>query len=317
MAAQSGGCAGGGMPEWRCPMSQVHSRETLEARARTIVEALSGKWSRSRGMCCCPAHADRTPSLSITLGKRAILVHCFAGCTNEAVIQGMAKLGVRISDLFDGARGPIATKPRHEIADRNALRLWLEASPLAGSSVARYLSARGITVASSELRFHPRMPLGPKGSVQFLPAMVAAVRNDAGILALHRTFLNPDGDGLARFEQPKRALGSLGSGAVRLAFPRTARLGLAEGAESALSAMQLFGTPCWATLGNERFGLVTIPESVRELILFVDNDAGGLLAEERAREAYAQKDRRIVTQRPEHADEDWNDVLMRRLCATV
>ena len=81
--------------------------------------------------------------------------------------------------------------------------------------------------------------------------------------------------------------------------------------------MQLFGTPCWATLGNERFGLVTIPESVRELILFVDNDAGGLLAEERAREAYARKDRRIVTQRPERADEDWNDVLMQRLRAAI
>lgn len=47
-------------------MSQVHT--SLEARARKIVEALGGTWSRSRGMCCCPAHADRTPSLSITLG---------------------------------------------------------------------------------------------------------------------------------------------------------------------------------------------------------------------------------------------------------
>jgi hypothetical protein len=118
-------------------MSQVHSRETLEARARMIVEALSGKWSRSRAMCRCPAHADRTPSLSITLGQRAILVHCFAGCTNEAVIQSMAKLGVRISDLFDGSGGPIAAKPRHEIADRNALRLWLEASPLTCQSASK------------------------------------------------------------------------------------------------------------------------------------------------------------------------------------
>ena len=300
-------------------MPHVQGRETLEARARKIVEALSGTWSRSRsrGMCCCPAHADRTPSLSITLGKRAILVHCFAGCTNEAVMQGMAKYGVRLSDLFDGTGDPIPFKPRDEIADRNALRLWREASRLAGSPAAHYLSARGITISSPEMRFHPRMPLGPKGSVRFLPAMVAAVRNDAGILALHRTFLNPGGDGLARFDQPKRALGSLGSGAVRLMFPSAGRLGLAEGNESALSAMQMFGIPCWATLGNERFGLVTIPESVRELHLFVDNDAGGLLAEKRAREAYALEHRRIVTRRPELADEDWNDVLMQRLRATV
>src|SRR3546814_8038338 len=129
-------------------------------------------------MCCCPAHADRTPSLSITLGKRAILVHCFAGCTNEAVMQGMAKLGVRISDLFDGTGGPVASAPRYEIADRNALRLWREASLLAGSPAERYLAARGITISSSDLRFHPHMPLGPTGAVRFLPDLVPAVRKD-------------------------------------------------------------------------------------------------------------------------------------------
>src|SRR3546814_6337952 len=78
-----------------------------------------------------------------------------------------------------------------------------------------------------------------KGAVRFLPALVAAVRNDAGILALNRTFLDPDSDRLASFEQPKRSLGSPGSGAVRLAYPRDGRLGLAEGNESALSAMQM------------------------------------------------------------------------------
>jgi len=264
-------------------------------------------------MCCCPAHADRTPSLSITLGSRAILVHCFAGCSNEAVMQGMARLGVRISDLFDGVGGVVTSEPREELANRNALRLWREASILAGTPAERYLAGRGITVSSPELRFHPRMPLGPKGAVRFLPAQVAAVRNDAGILALHRTFLDPDSDRLARFDQPKRGLGSPGSGAVRLAFPRGGRLGLAEGVESALSAMHLFGIPCWATLGNERFGLVTIPESIRELHLFVDNDAGGQLAEERAIEAHSREGRRIISRPPPRLGDDWNDELIHRL----
>jgi len=79
--------------------------------------------------------------------------------------------------------------------------------------------------------------------------------------------------------------------------------------------MQIFGVPCWVTLGNERFGLVTIPESVRELHLFLDNDTGGHLAEERAREAYACDDRRIVASRPAGSDDDWNDVLMGRAMA--
>jgi putative DNA primase/helicase len=288
------------------------SSGSLEDRARKIIDALSGTWSRKGGMCCCPAHADRTPSLSITIGKRAILFHCFAGCSNEDVLRGLSKSGITPADLFDGSGETIVAVPRAETPSRNALRLWREASVLAGSPAATYLSSRAISVRSPDLRFHPRMPLGPKDNVRFLPAMVAAIRNDEGILALHRTFLDADQPRLARFEQPKRALGSLGTGAVRLASPRGGRLGLAEGIETALSAMQLFGVPCWAALGNERFGLVTIPESVREIHLFVDNDAGGQLAEERAREAYAAAGRRFVTRLPERAGFDWNDVLVAR-----
>jgi hypothetical protein len=118
---------------------------------------------------------------------------------------------------------------------------------------------------------------------------------------------------LAGFERPKRALGSLGCGAVRVAPPEQGRLGLAEGIESALSAMQLFGIPCWATLGNERFGLVSIPESVRELFLFIDNDAGGAHAEERALKAYAAPDRVIHSRAPVSPGFDWNDELKSRL----
>src|SRR3546814_8630599 len=95
----------------------------LEIRARKIVEQLGGTWSLSHGMCCCPAHDDRTPSLSITLGKRAILVHCFAGCANEAVVEAMAGHGIRIADLVAGTSDPTVPDPRQDVANRIALRL--------------------------------------------------------------------------------------------------------------------------------------------------------------------------------------------------
>src|SRR3546814_4982521 len=63
----------------------------LETRARKIVEQLGGTWSRSRGMCCCPAHDDRTPSLSITLGKRAILVTCFRSDEHTSELQSLMR----------------------------------------------------------------------------------------------------------------------------------------------------------------------------------------------------------------------------------
>ena len=79
--------------------------------------------------------------------------------------------------------------------------------------------------------------------------------------------------------------------------------------ESAMSAYALTGIPVWATLGNERFGLVSVPDSVTELHLFVDHDAGGELAASRGLAAYAREGRTIHVRKPSSRDTDWNDEL--------
>ncbi|KZY93454.1 hypothetical protein A3748_11315 [Erythrobacter sp. HI0077] len=144
--------------------------------------------------------------------------------------------------------------------------------------------------------------------------MIAAVSLDMGPIAIHRTFLSQDRHRKADFDKPKRALGSLGEAAVRLFAPADAKLGLAEGIESAMSAYALTGIPAWATLGNERFGLVSIPDSVTELHLFVDYDDGGDLAVERSLSAYARKGRTIHVRKPSVRGTDWNDELQAWLC---
>ncbi len=45
----------------------------------------------------CPAHDDRQASLSVSEGREGILLHCHAGCTNDAILQ---KLGIEYKDLF-------------------------------------------------------------------------------------------------------------------------------------------------------------------------------------------------------------------------
>lgn len=45
----------------------------------------------------CPAHQDERASLSIKLDSDRILIHCFAGCSTEAVVSA---LGLRMTDLF-------------------------------------------------------------------------------------------------------------------------------------------------------------------------------------------------------------------------
>lgn len=52
----------------------------------------------NRYITCCPAHNDKSPSLSLSEGEdRKILVNCFAGCTPELIC---ASLNLQISDLF-------------------------------------------------------------------------------------------------------------------------------------------------------------------------------------------------------------------------
>lgn len=292
------------------PVFSSPANSSLASVAKQLCEELGGHWSGAKGMARCPAHDDRTPSLGVTLGRRAILFHCFAGCSQDQVLTALAGRGFSPWSMFSGQveadAGGGAGKPAHHTF---AERIWREATLITDTPAKSYLEARGIRAVSRALRFHPRTPLGPRGNTQYLPAMIAAVTMDHGLVAIHRTFLNPIRPAVPPFDNPKRALGSLASGAVRLFDPVEGRLGLAEGIESALAAKALTQIPCWASLGNERFGLVSIPESVRELHLFVDHDAGGELAEERARSAYACESRTIVTRRPRGPGKDWNDAL--------
>jgi len=64
-----------------------------------LARCLGGRKARpagSRGwITCCPAHDDRSPSLSVSWGDSAVLIfHCHAGCTQERVIRALISLGL-------------------------------------------------------------------------------------------------------------------------------------------------------------------------------------------------------------------------------
>ena len=48
----------------------------------------------------CPAHPDKTPSLSVSEGERGILLKCWSGCTLREICES---LGVEQRELFWGA----------------------------------------------------------------------------------------------------------------------------------------------------------------------------------------------------------------------
>jgi len=74
----------------------------------TIDELVSGLDAVRRSGCGymarCPAHDDRSPSLSIREGERGLLVRCFAGCSWTDICEA---IGVKPKDLFYDTDGPV------------------------------------------------------------------------------------------------------------------------------------------------------------------------------------------------------------------
>lgn len=271
-----------------------------EAEGRVLVERLGGRWTPAGGLCRCPAHADRTPSLSVRPGRTRLLLHCFAGCTAEEILRALDR--EHLLEPNAPVSSAAALQDDHRLSAA-ALRIWSESRSLQGTPAERYLAARGLRTASPELRFHPRTPHGRRPLTRYRPALIAAVRDDAGLTGIHRTFLDEGAQGEAR----RSGLGRFGRGAVRFGGIAPT-LGLAEGIETALSATALFGLPCWAALGTERFGLVALPPQSKKLMLFLDHDPGGRRAEALAREAFRHIPR-ITAHYPPRPGDDWNDVL--------
>ena len=268
--------------------SRTARQQPLQEEGRTLVERLGGRWLGSGGMCRCPAHDDHTPSLSIRPGERRLLFHCFAGCETSAIILALRNLGLLSPEHSPPASGG-------------------EDSPAED-----YLESRGLTLPESGLRYHALTPLGRGALAVHRPALLAAVRDESGLVAVHRTFLDLKPARLAAMRSPRRALGRLGLGAVRLRAPADGVLGLAEGIETAMAATALTGISCWASLGNERLARIALPAAVRRLVLFLDNDAPGRRAGRVALKSLETKGIAIEARWPATAGADWNDVLLAR-----
>ena len=266
------------------------TQETID-----IVAALKGRWHGSYAMCVCPAHADRTPSLSVRQGERGILVHCFAGCRSEDVLREI------------GRTKPILTSPpasyRPEGTAPNVRRIWDQGTGIRGTLGEVYLRSRRLPVDLPDLRFHPRCPFGRKPKTVFQPAVLVAVRTGHQMTAIQRIRLTEDG----AWHEGKFMLGVPGQGAWAPQFEGNV-LAIAEGVEDAASYAQIKQIPCWAALGNERLALIEVPERVGKLYIAEDNDGPGRCAAMTAVEVHKMPRRQIIRDAPPSNCHDWAEV---------
>jgi putative DNA primase/helicase len=263
---------------------------TLLARLAGVRQTGAGRW-----IAKCPAHADRTPSVSIRDADGTTLIFCHAGCDAESVL---AAVDLGWADL--GGKAKVSpsryTWRRHAVASENdgtaleaaekkkrCSKIWAECVTLddpRAAPVRQYLSARIhpsiiCRVDRAVVRCHPMLDhYDPDtGHCGAWPAMVAIVQApDGEIVGLHRTWLN--GGEKAPISTPRKTLSagrSMSGGAIRL-MKASRVLGLAEGIETALALNHLRGFPVWSCISAMLLTHVELPALVREVRIGVDVD---------------------------------------------
>ncbi len=70
-----------------------HPIDVLLNRLEGVKETSAGQY-----MARCPAHDDKSPSLSVTEKDGKVLIHCYAGCAAVEIVEAV---DLSLSDLFD------------------------------------------------------------------------------------------------------------------------------------------------------------------------------------------------------------------------
>ena len=255
----------------------------MQQRAADIAKILGGKPEGAGYLCRCPVRShgkgrgDLRPSLGVSDGDRGLIVHCFAGCDPRDVLAALRKLAPDASPLRAPATSAGGVPPRRAVKTTTdlALRLWRAAIDVAGTPAETYLRSRSL-------------PASPPKTIRFLrsyrydetrrfPCLVAAVQAPSREHRRRPTHLPPSfrpsqsrGRTPAPRHWPARRRSAAPRSRRRASRPR-------RRIETAWAASLLEnGSPVWATLGADRFGVVTLPPSVRRVTIYADYDAPSL-----------------------------------------
>jgi hypothetical protein len=327
-------------------MSGNHSfldQPDLEWIARACGKA--GRLGVNKWICLCPAHDDRTPSLSISLGRKGqILFYCHAGCSYDNVInnigsdiQNFLKIKQRKSEYRD----PINTiykednlklsfynsdtllKDNRDKSDNNGKipndftlkNLLKDAKPVINTPVEAYLNKRlngsfpDITdiLAFEVIRHLPGH--WHTESRKSWPVMLASILYGDQLIGLHRTYLDGNGN-KAPVSPPKKILGKLTGGYTPFGTPKNILI-LAEGIETALSLYAMFQTPVWATLSATNMANITLPPLPVAQTVYIaqDNDEAGKAAAQKAADKFWREGRRVILMILPDPLSDFNDYL--------
>lgn len=226
---------------------------------------------------------------------------------NRRLAASAVTLGLRQRRQWEANAGHIA-------------RIWAQCVPLAyGDPCTQYLRRRGLGdmwPLPEVLRLHRALPYwhGMEKLGTFAAMVAPLVSPDGRVVALHRTYLSPDGQ-KAQVPSPKKltfAAGPVSGACIPLQRPEHGCVGIAEGIETALAAWCASGLPTVAAYCASSLAAWRWPRGVQRLVIFADADEAGREAaaklRKRALDAYLQ----CIVVAPTEPGADWADVWAAR-----
>lgn len=247
---------------------------------------------------------------------------CGAGDGMKLAMGFTARPFAEVAKEIDAMLGnikPDGDKPKADLSEAQRLSALREVASQTvkiqrGDLADLYLTSRGLKEHTyfKTLRFAPKLR---DGEGQVRPCMVATVQGADGTnVTLHRTFLKPDGSGKAEMACPRKLMpGPLPKGsAVRTSDYTGGPLGIAEGIETALSAIVLYSMPVWAAINAHGLANWTPPEGCTEVAIFGDNDPkfAGQAAAYQLASRLASTGIEVTVHIPRQSGWDWNNELM-------
>ena len=193
-----------------------------------------------------------------------------------------------------------------------AQALWDSAQPIRDTKAETYLRAHGIDFCPAELRYLAYCRVGVETNQSAHPAMVAAVRDAQGLVAVERTLLRSNGRALADIPNPKRMLGLPVGGLGRWGAAPVKTLRLADTLEEAASAMVIgsLGIPIWPVFDAERYATIDIPPSIERIIIYTQPEDMAARAISRAADHLKAGGRTLTIVTPPGKG-SWNACLQR------
>ena len=196
--------------------------------------------------------------------------------------------------------------PHQEAAKRN----FTTALSIRNSHAARYLEARGVIVpdAPDVLRFNPSLPYRARMGFERYPALIAAITDhDGRFLAIQRTYLAHEAPMKANIEDPRRTLGHVAGGAIRIGDTEDL-IAIGEGLETMLSLRTAFPRlPIAAATGTQILAGWTPAPRHRRILIASDSDEAGRTATEALAERLRAANLTVVIAVP--SEGDFNDEL--------